>query len=359
MSGGGGGGKGGGSGKGGTVIIIKKKGGHGGHHGGAWKVAYADFVTAMMALFMVLWLVSQTDQVERKVISHYFRTGVFPEGGVSLIEMGEGIQSGTSGLTDQEKIVEAQAEQEALQKAAESVTKAALQQSSIDTTNRTIKVRTVDRGLLIEILDGGDDMFFELSSSALKPKLVQLLEAMAPALAALKNPLEVHGHTDARPFPKGAGKDNWVLSFERAAAARSILEKAGVPEKKFHGVFAHAATDLYVADQPESPLNRRIAILALRMVGRRPGGLSSAPTITKEAFEKIGAEPPKKPGRNWARKSGVDPVKPSNPSSSEADHGTDAEHATPKDPEREQNDEHESGDESNSDEEADPEEHEP
>jgi chemotaxis protein MotB len=329
MSGGGGKGGAGGGGKGGTVIIIKKKGGHGGHHGGAWKVAYADFVTAMMALFMVLWLVSQTDQVDRKVISHYFRTGVFPEGGISLIEMGEGMHSGSSGLTEQEKVVEARVEQDELQKAANNVKQAALAQSSLESTNRTVKIRTIDRGLLIEILDGGDDMFFELSSSTLKPKLISLLEAIAPSLASLKNPIEVHGHSDARPFPKGSEKDNWLLSFERAAAARAVLEQKGVPESKFQGVFAHASTDLYLPDEPESPLNRRIAILAVRMVGRRPGGLSAAPTITKEAFEKIGAEPPKKPARNWARKSGVDPVKPQKAPSTAPEAPHEAPHESP------------------------------
>lgn len=268
----------------GTVVIIKKKGGHGGHHGGAWKVAYADFVTAMMALFMVLWLVSQTDQVERKIISHYFRTGVFPEGGVSLIEMGEGIQDGTTGLSDREKIVEARAEQDDLQKTAQKVEAAILGLSPIA---KNVKIRTIDRGLLIEILDGGEDLLFDLSSSALKPKLVELLGLMAPALDSLRNPIEVHGHTDARPFPKGAQRDNWTLSFERAAAARNVLEQAGLPSNRFAGVFAHGSMDLYKTDDPFHVSNRRISILAVRMVGRRAGGLSIAPEITKDAFERI------------------------------------------------------------------------
>jgi len=293
--------------KGGSVIIIKKKGGHGGHHGGAWKVAYADFVTAMMALFMVLWLVSQTDQAERKVISHYFRTGVFPEGGVSLIEMGEGIQEGRAAFIDPSRVIEAKTEQASLQQTAQNIERAVQQQTALESAKKSIKIRTIDRGLLIEILDGGDDMYFDLSSSKLKPRLISLLQAMAPALAGISNPLEIHGHTDARPFPKDAGKDNWVLSFERASAARDILEHAGVPEKKFHGVFAHGATDLYAPKEPEAPMNRRIAILALRMVGRRSGGLSSAPTITEEAFKKMEAEAPK-PAKNWARLSGVDPA---------------------------------------------------
>lgn len=291
----------GGSGGNGTVIIIKKKGGHGGHHGGAWKVAYADFVTAMMALFMVLWLVSQTDQVDRKVISHYFRTGVFPEGGVSLIEMGEGIQDGTQGLTDREKIIEARAEQDDLTKTAQQVEAAMVAQSKLSPIAKNVKIRTIDRGLLIEILDGGDDLLFDLSSSALKPKLVELLSAIAPALQSLRNPIEIHGHTDGRPFPKGAQKDNWSLSFERAAAARSVLEQAGMAESRFAGVFAHGSMDLFKTDDPMHVSNRRISILAVRMVGRRPGGLSSAPAIAKEVFDRLSnktsqnATPPKLP----------------------------------------------------------------
>src|SRR5690606_2620320 len=146
---------------------------------------------------------------------------------------------------------------------------------------------TIDRGLLIEILDGGEDLLFDLSSSSLKPKLVELLTLMAPALDSLRNPIEVHGHTDARPFPKGAQRDNWTLSFERAAAARGVLEQAGLPTNRFAGVFAHGSMDLYKTDDPFHVSNRRISILAVRMVGRRAGGLSIAPEITKDAFERI------------------------------------------------------------------------
>jgi chemotaxis protein MotB len=280
-------GGGGGAGGGRPIIIIKKKGGHGGHHGGAWKVAYADFVTAMMALFMVLWLVSQTDQVDRDVISHYFRTGVFPDGGTSLLEQGEGMHAGNVGMIESSNtLIEARSEQAKMEKGAHAVREAVAQKKSLKEILENIQVRTIERGLLIEIVDGGKDMLFELSSSELKPKLIELLKAIAPALQSLHNPIEIHGHTDGRPFPKGAAKDNWVLSFERAIAARKILVEAGVDDERFAGVFAHGSTDPLKPDDLFAPENRRISILAVRMKDKKKGGLSGSPTVTQETIEK-------------------------------------------------------------------------
>jgi len=268
------------------IIIIKKKGGHGGHHGGAWKVAYADFVTAMMALFMVLWLVSQTDQVQREIISHYFRTGVFPDGGTSLLEQGEGLKDGKTGFTDSSNsFIDPPMEQQEMENAAQRIRQAVTSKPALKLTAKSMRVRTIDRGLLIELVDGGDEMLFELSSSALRPKLIELLQAIAPALQALNNPIEVHGHTDARPFPAGAGRDNWSLSFERAAAARDILAGAGVSDGHFAGVFAHGSSDLFDRKDPLSSTNRRISILAVRKA-QRISGLSSAPTVTRQVIER-------------------------------------------------------------------------
>lgn len=268
------------------IIIIKKKKGHGAHHGGAWKVAYADFVTAMMALFMVLWLVSQTDQVEREVISHYFRTGIFPDGGTSLLEQGEGIQDGKLGMMDSSNsLVEVRAEQQKLENAAEQMKKAVAEQPTLKELLDNIQVRTIERGLLIELVDGGKDTLFELSSSALKTDLIRLLEAIAPTLESLQNPLEIHGHTDVRPFPVGAGRDNWSLSFERAAAARLALERAGVRDQHFAGVFAHGSKDLFEPKEPMAATNRRISILAVRS-SQKMVGLSAAPTVTREMIER-------------------------------------------------------------------------
>jgi chemotaxis protein MotB len=117
---------------------------------------------------------------------------------------------------------------------------------------------------LITIIVGGDDLMFDTSSAALKPRLVSILERMAPILAQLENSLQVHGHTDARPFPKGSSRSNWQLSFERADNARAVLDSSGVRKGQLQGVFAHGDTALVNTKVPSAPENRRLAILAVR-----------------------------------------------------------------------------------------------
>ncbi len=254
------------SGGGPRVIIIKKKvKGHAAHHGGAWKVAYADFVTAMMALFMVLWLLSQTDQETRTELSDYFRTGVFT-GAPSVLNGGSGIQN--KGFFDVIGAAHTQPEQVSFERVSLAVraqlTELAGQDAQIKQLKDSIKVSVTEEGLLIQILDGGQNLLFDLSSAELKPKLIEILELIAPILGRLDNQIQVHGHTDARPFAPGAGRSNWTLSFERADRARAVLEKSGLRSGQVSGVFAHGATALMNNDEPFAPENRRLSILAVR-----------------------------------------------------------------------------------------------
>jgi chemotaxis protein MotB len=246
------------------IIIIKKVKGHGGHHGGAWKVAYADFVTAMMALFIVLWLLAQTDQSTRERLSQYFRTGVL-SGAPSVMNGGTGVQQ--NGYVDVNGVASQTSEQGRLKETAEKIEKEvkAMQMRDADLAALAgqVKISVTDFGLLIQILDGGKDLIFDVSSSELKPALVTLLERLAPILAKLDNQIQVHGHTDARPFPTGSTRTNWSLSFERADRARSVLERSGLRQGQIGGVFAHGSNAPLVKD-PKSPDNRRLAILAVR-----------------------------------------------------------------------------------------------
>ena len=250
---------------GGPRIIIKKKGGHAAHHGGAWKVAYADFVTAMMAFFMVLWLVSQTDQETRTELSDYFRTGVFT-GAPSILNGGSGIQS--RGYFDVVGSSHTQPEQVTFERVSLAVRSKISQMVSEDPAlkdiREQIKVSVTEEGLLIQILDGGQNLLFDSSSAELKPKLIEILGKIAPVLARLSNQIQVHGHTDARPFPAGSNRSNWQLSFERADRARAILEKTGLRTGQVSGVFAHGATALMNPDEPFAAENRRLSILAVR-----------------------------------------------------------------------------------------------
>jgi chemotaxis protein MotB len=246
------------------IIIIKKVvKGHAAHHGGAWKVAYADFVTAMMALFIVLWLLSQSDQSAREKISQYFRTGVL-SGSTSVLNGGTGVEDkGYLDVTGQN----GENEEDKLKEAAKNISEAlkALKASDADLAKLTdqIKVTVTDFGLLIQIMDGGDDLIFDVSSSDLKPALTKLLQKLGPMLAKLDNQLQVHGHTDARPFPASSVRSNWGLSFERADRARGVLEKSGVRAGQITGVFAHASNAPLVKDV-KNPQNRRLAIMAVR-----------------------------------------------------------------------------------------------
>jgi chemotaxis protein MotB len=247
------------------VIIIKKKAKGHAAHGAAWKVAYADFVTAMMALFIVLWLLSQTDQKIKKSLSDYFRTGVF-SGAPSLLEGGNGVADrGYVDTADSPPTIEPIM----LERDAESVRGAlgrALAQPELKGLSNMVTVKVTDAGILIQIAEGRDDMLFDLSSSDLKPALVKLLGELAPTLAQVGYLIELHGHTDARPFAAGSGRNNWALSFQRAERARIELEKGGVPPELIGGVYAHGATTPIDAKDPKSPMNRRLAIFARRVV---------------------------------------------------------------------------------------------
>jgi chemotaxis protein MotB len=280
------------SGGGPRIIIIKKKSkGHAAHHGGAWKVAYADFVTAMMALFMVLWLLSQTDQETRTELSDYFRTGVFT-GAPSVLNGGSGIQA--KGFFDVVGSAHTQPEQVNFERVSLAVraqlTELAGQDVQVKQLKDSIKVSVTEEGLLIQILDGGQNLLFDLSSSELKPKLIEILQLIAPVLARLDNQIQVHGHTDARPFATGSGRSNWQLSFERADRARAVLEKSGLREGQVSGVFAHGATALLNTDEPFAPENRRLSILAVRKGMEK---VAARGTVMNGAREEAPAAKPK------------------------------------------------------------------
>jgi chemotaxis protein MotB len=129
---------------------------------------------------------------------------------------------------------------------------------------KNVRVSVTEDGLLITIIDGGKDLMFDSSSSELRPRLVALLELLAPIVGQLDNQIQVHGHTDGRSFPKGSNRSNWTLSFERADNARAVLERSGLRKGQVAGVFAHGDSALINTKEPFAPENRRLAILAVR-----------------------------------------------------------------------------------------------
>jgi chemotaxis protein MotB len=243
-----------------NVIIIKKKSRGHGAHSAAWKVAYADFVTAMMALFIVLWLLAQTDKDLQKELSEYFRTGVFV-GAPSLLEGGSGLLD--KGFMD----VKPDAIESDILTAADDVQAAIqtvmLEHPTLQGMKDLVKVSVSADGLLIAFTDNSEDLLFDLSSSELKPPLIKLLEGITPMLTRTGYRIRIQGHTDARPFPPGSLRSNWSLSFERADQARRILELNGFPEGNLVGVFAHGASAPLNPKEPKAASNRRLSLLAL------------------------------------------------------------------------------------------------
>lgn len=246
------------------IIIVKKKVTGHGSHGAAWKVAYADFVTAMMALFMVLWLLSQTEETELKKLSEYFRTGVFSGGAPEVLEGGSGIldqgfleESADSPLAEK---LWTSADAEELRQELANIMK---QNIDLKGFEDVVTVTARPEGVQIEFRDTNEDVLFQLSSSKLKPGLIKILTALAPTLHSSGYRVRIEGHTDARPFPKGSDRTNWDLSYERADAARKVLISSGFSESAIVGVYALGSSALLDVKNPEAAVNRRLTLLAI------------------------------------------------------------------------------------------------
>lgn len=242
------------------IIIKKKKNGHGGHHGGAWKVAYADFVTAMMALFIVLWVLGQGEEVQ-KAVAGYFKDPIgFSSGkGKGVIEL-----KGTSAidLDLKAKIEQKELEKQKLQKMGEEIINELSSSPEFQGLLDQIKVDIVDEGLRIEILESSSDVFFEIGSSTLNSKALSILEKIGAQLATLKNRIIVEGHTDSRPFQGDVmGYTNFELSADRANTARRSLTMGGLKQEQIEKITGYADRHLRNASNPYDVLNRRISII--------------------------------------------------------------------------------------------------
>lgn len=300
------------------VIVIKKvvKGG-GGHHGGAWKVAYADFVTAMMAFFLLMWLLNATTEEQRQGISEYFdptpmevSSSTSGAGGV----MG-GLTVSTEGARasdvqpivhnnnppspnvkmqidpEQMKKEELQAELEKRENAdfeqVKDKIKQAIQQSELKDLAKNLMVDMTPEGLRIQIVDQDGESMFPSGSARPYEKTVKLIEMVASIIKSMPNQISVRGHTDSVPYAKGADYTNWELSADRANASRRVLLESGIESKKLSNVVGKADTEHLKPETPKDPQNRRISIILLRESLTKPvtgkksaasGGTGSVPT---------------------------------------------------------------------------------
>ena len=272
------------------IIVIKKKGGHGGHHGGAWKVAYADFVTAMMALFIVLWLMNSSEQV-KKAVAGYFND---PKGTGSLL----GTTMSGTGTTAQASNAEN------LQKLKDKLEQEIKAQKDLEKLSKQIEITITPEGLRIELLEGKNGTFYQSGSAQLSASGQELLALLAGELKTLPNALLIEGHTDATPYSRDANYSNWELSADRANAARRLMQQGGVRADQVTQVRGYADQLLRVKENPTDPSNRRISILvkndegplpALKGVRTVNGPATAGPEGAKAAEEKRAPESAAKP----------------------------------------------------------------
>jgi chemotaxis protein MotB len=233
------------------VVIRKKVGGHGGHHGGAWKVAYADFVTALMALFIVLWLMTQSEQV-KKAVAGYFND---PRGTANL--MGT-TMAGTGTGTE---TVMTDANRKRLEELKKRLEKEIQSKKELQKLAKQIEITITPEGLRIEMVEGKDGTFYQSGSPRLSESGQELLALLASELKTLPNNLLIEGHTDAAPYSTDTDYSNWELSADRANAARRLLQQDGVRSDQVTQVRGYADQLLRVKNNPYDPSNRRVTIL--------------------------------------------------------------------------------------------------
>jgi len=245
-----------------TIVIVRKKGGHGGHHGGAWKVAYADFVTAMMAFFLVMWLVTQSKEVKSAVGGYFRDPGVFEfEKGKGVLPGGQpGVEPGAAPEVTSPKTA-AEDERARLEATADLIRKEMTQLKGFDSLRDQVQFTITPEGLRIDLIDKAASSFFDSGSAALRGESEQILGLIAHELGALTNDVVAEGHTDGRQYADGDRYGNWELSAERANAARRVMERTGLRQGQVRAVRGFADRQLQLPEVPLDPRNRRVSIV--------------------------------------------------------------------------------------------------
>jgi len=276
------------------IIVKRRKGDGGGHHGGAWKVAYADFVTAMMAFFLVMWLVASVTKEQRAAMFEYFKNPSMEEGksvkaakgvngpggaSTSVINLGGGLDAPKSAIrketglaagsatapTDVEeaKRLAAEAEHRQLESLLEELRQAIDKSQALRPFKDQLLLDITPEGLRIQIVDAQNRPMFDLGSAKLKDYTGQILHELASYLNSVPNRISLAGHTDTTPYVARNGYTNWDLSADRANAARRALEAGGLHADKIARVVGLSSVVLFDKDNPRNPINRRISIIVM------------------------------------------------------------------------------------------------
>ena len=244
------------------IVIRRKKQAHA-HHGGAWKVAYADFVTAMMAFFLVMWLAAQDSTIRTAIAGYFQEPGLLPhEQSNGIVASGQGgiDNAGMPTVIPRKAQGMLEAEQRALVTAAEHI-KQHMAQVGGGPLQGQVEITITDEGLRIELVDRSQSSFFDTGSSVLVGDSEKILTAIGTEVGKLTNSVVVEGHTDSAAYQHGQKYDNWNLSTDRANVARRVLVQSGVRPAQLKGIRGYADTALRYQEQPLDPRNRRVSIV--------------------------------------------------------------------------------------------------
>lgn len=277
-------------------VIVKKiyEAPHAGHHGGAWKVAYADFVTAMMAFFLLMWLLGATTEKQRKALADYFAPTLVASkqdsagstnffGGDSITSVDKyphrAGQTGTRSMTIPRDATGGPKEASGIGKDRarfEQLRQRLLQQlqsnKAMKKFARNLRFTETREGLRIDMVDEADFTMFVSGTDILTPDAVQLLGTVADTIRSLPNGIIIRGHTDAQPVSRGLGINNWQISSARAEATRAHLTRAAISQRQFIRIEGVADREPYIPSNPYDPRNRRMSItLGWRTVANEGG----------------------------------------------------------------------------------------
>lgn len=258
------------------IIIKRVKKVVAGHHGGSWKVAFADFATAMMAFFLVLWLTSTASPEQLKAVEGYFRDPVgFTEGGVpNPVDLGGSasvVESSSADIADNEIRIEDEPvvqladslEQRQMEELFQDLQQQIEQSETLQEFKDQLLIDITDEGLRIQIVDRSQRPMFDSGRAQLKYYSQDILFELAKPLSAVANKLSVTGHTDATPFSGRPGYTNWELSADRANTARRALVAGGVDGRQIARVVGLSDSVMFDTEDPTAPVNRRISIIVL------------------------------------------------------------------------------------------------
>ncbi|MDH0156380.1 flagellar motor protein MotB [Stutzerimonas stutzeri] len=268
------------------IIVKRVKKVAGGHHGGAWKIAFADFATAMMAFFLVMWLMSSATPEQKKLISGYFQDpiGFTESASPHVIDLGgtptpspdrtlnpelEPAQSEAQIDAQQAEAFAEQIERERLELLLQELQNKVDENPELQKFKDQILFEITQDGLRIQIMDAENRPMFALGSAQLQPYFEDILLALVDTIAAVPNKISISGHTDAKPFSGRGDFGNWELSASRANAARRTLVYGGYPEEQIARVVGYASSALFDRKDPFNPVNRRIDILVLTKKAQR------------------------------------------------------------------------------------------